>query len=543
VLMPYRSGPVTTSREVWLCRTAAITLILLAAGLRFFYLAHDCPLDLSPDEAHYWDWSRHLDWSYYSKGPLVAWLIRLSCEFTGTMSVALTGNEMLAVRIPAILCGTLLLLSLYVLTVQVFGSDRLGLGIVAASLTMPLLAAGSTLMTIDAPYTCCWGWALVLAHSAIFRGSKWAWPPAGLVVALGILAKYNMIAFIPSVGLFLLTSREHRTLLLRPGFWIMSVIAALGLLPILAWNVGNNWVTFHHVHSISGQGNAIQWLGPLAYLGGQFALLLGVWFVAWVSAMIVHRPWKESDAGKRYLWWTSLPMFAVFLAFSIRTGGGELNWPATTYLSGMVLTAGWLTTRLSSPSRFTRRMTQGSLGFVCVLGILLTLLVHRSEWFRPILLSMSGPATEKQPLPLRRFDPSCRLRGWRTLAAEVDRIREQLHAEGIEPVLAATSWALPGEIGVYCYGHPTVYNIGLVQGDRHSQYDLWHPNPIDDPEQFRGRTFIIIGCIAPSVASSFQKIEQPKTVMYSENGQFISCWGVTICRGFTRLPPPKDGHY
>src|SRR6266511_2408846 len=106
-----------TRREVLLCRGAAIGLILLAAVLRFLYLALDCPLDLSPDEAHYWDWSRHLDWSYYSKGPLVAWLIRLSRELFGPWSVALTGGEMLAVRLPAVVCGGLLLASLYVLTV------------------------------------------------------------------------------------------------------------------------------------------------------------------------------------------------------------------------------------------------------------------------------------------------------------------------------------------------------------------------------------------------------------------------------------------
>src|SRR5438132_10976330 len=102
--------------KVWPYRLAAAFLIVGAAVLRFLYLAIDCPLDLSPDEAHYWDWSRHLDWSYYSKGPLVAWLIRLSRELFGPMSVALTGSEMLAVRLPAVVCGVLLLASLYLLT-------------------------------------------------------------------------------------------------------------------------------------------------------------------------------------------------------------------------------------------------------------------------------------------------------------------------------------------------------------------------------------------------------------------------------------------
>src|SRR5438046_4095111 len=129
--------------KVWPYRLTAALLIVAAAVLRLLYLAFDCPLDLAPDEAHYWDWSRHLDWSYYSKGPLVAWLIRLSCSLFGPWSVALTGSEMLAVRLPAVLCGSLLLLSLYVLTVQVFGSDRLALGVLALGLPFPVIAARS----------------------------------------------------------------------------------------------------------------------------------------------------------------------------------------------------------------------------------------------------------------------------------------------------------------------------------------------------------------------------------------------------------------
>src|SRR5437762_4157834 len=160
---------------VWRWRLLAAGLILTSSALHVAYLTHDCPLDLAPDEAHYWDWSRHLDWSYYSKGPLVAWIIRLSCWLFGPLSQHLIGSEMLAVRIPAVVFGSLLLVSLYVLTVQVLRREGLALAVVAIGLTLPLLAAGSALMTIDSPYTCLWGWALVVGHCALFRGSWWAW--------------------------------------------------------------------------------------------------------------------------------------------------------------------------------------------------------------------------------------------------------------------------------------------------------------------------------------------------------------------------------
>jgi 4-amino-4-deoxy-L-arabinose transferase-like glycosyltransferase len=95
----------------------AALLICGVTCLRLVYLAFWCPLDLAPDEAHYWDWSRRLDWSYYSKGPLVAVLIRASCWLFGDLSRALNGTEMLAVRLPAVLCGALLLWALYRLDV------------------------------------------------------------------------------------------------------------------------------------------------------------------------------------------------------------------------------------------------------------------------------------------------------------------------------------------------------------------------------------------------------------------------------------------
>src|SRR5262249_11948841 len=156
----------------------------------------------------------------------------------------------------------------------------LALAVVAVGLLLPLLSAGATLMTIDAPYCCCWAWALVLGHRAALRGSRWAWPVLGLVIGLGILAKYTMLVWIPSLGLFLLTTPVLRRQLVAPGFWIMAASAALCCLPILIWNIQHDWVTLRHVGGQAGLRDTPgwRWLGPLEYVGIQFALLLGFWF-------------------------------------------------------------------------------------------------------------------------------------------------------------------------------------------------------------------------------------------------------------------------
>ena len=53
---------------------------LLAVRLLALRLA---ATDLFFDEAQYWSWSRDLDFGYFSKPPLIAWIIRFATEICG----------------------------------------------------------------------------------------------------------------------------------------------------------------------------------------------------------------------------------------------------------------------------------------------------------------------------------------------------------------------------------------------------------------------------------------------------------------------------
>jgi 4-amino-4-deoxy-L-arabinose transferase-like glycosyltransferase len=521
-------------RRLW--RSLAGALVLGATAVHLAYVGWLSPHDLAPDEAHYWDWSRQLDWCYYSKGPLVAWLIRASCALTGPLAASLPCGEAFAVRLPAVLCAGLLLVSLYVLTVQSGGQERTALLVVVSALTVPAVSATTLLMTIDAPFTCCWGWALVLAQRAVFRPAWWAWPAAGLAIALGLLAKFTMGLFVPLLALFLVTSPPHRPLLRRPGFWALTATAALGAVPIVAWNARNGWVSFLHVEGQAGltEETGVRWLGPLQYVAEQgLVVLLGAWFVAWVAALFAHRPWREPDARLSYLWFLSAPVFLFFGLFTFRTPG-QLNWPAAAYLAGLVLAVVGLERRPVA-NRFDRALHRGLVAAGAV-GLTVTVLMHDTRPARPVMLRLAGPAGDGRPTPLRRIDPTCRLRGWRTLAAAVDGRRAELRARGEEPVLAAVNWPWPGELSFYCAGRPTAYCLGLANGDRWCQYDLWRPNPVWDPELFRGRTFLVVGEVNEAVALGFERVGRAETVWHVENGQPVAQWYLTVCRGFRGFP-------
>lgn len=547
--LPDAAATVRPDRRPLLC---ALVFIAALTALRIGYLANDPPLELAQDEAHYWDWSRHLDWSYYSKGPLVAWLIRLSCAACG-------GDTLLAVRLPAVCCGALTLLGLYILTLRAYSRPWLAFAAVALSGALPLFHVGSLLMTIDAPYVCAWTWAVALGLELAVRQPPAAldrrgevggrpgaadgrWALLGLIVGLGILAKYTMVLFIPALGLHCLLSKDARGWFRRPGPYVMAAVAALCCTPILVWNMRNGWVTLRHVGGQAGLAAefgkeptaSILWLGPLDYLGGQFALLLGFGFVIWCLALRRALKVARSQAGEReprsaaaerYLTAMSLVPFLVFLVFSLKTKI-QLNWPIAAYLAGLPLCVKWLADHWAALAGWKGRLFRGGVAFAMLAGFALSVLLHRTEWLYPAL----APFADK--LPARRWDPTCRLRGWSRLAVEVERVRTKLRAEGVEPILAGAVWYLPGEIAFHLPDQPQVFCLGQLAGDRQSQYDFWPPHPAHDPKAFAGKTFIVVGWAPKQLWTHFDRIEPTTMVTHVVAGQAVASWPITVARGF-----------
>ncbi|MCU0704584.1 MAG: glycosyltransferase family 39 protein [Fimbriiglobus sp.] len=469
------------------------------------YVGWWCPHDLAPDEAHYWDWSRRLDYGYYSKGPLIAWLIRAGCT--------LFGDTPFGVRSVAVTCCGLLLLGLWRLCLDATKNEQIAFGVLLSATTLPLTTAVGVVSTIDGPFLACWAWATV----ATLRKR---WTLAGWLVTVGTLAKPTMLLFPACVALLLVVHPEWRT----RRVWAFFVVSPIGLLPLLAWNAAHDWVSVRHLFGHAGNGgDPAPWYSPLAFVGGQFALLLGGWFVLWVVAAWRVRPGRASSAST-CLWCLSVPVFGVFLLMTVRTTG-EVNWPAPAYIGGAVLIAMWL-------SETTHRWR---MGMVCLisLGLLGSVVVRWPGLVRPQLAAMLAQPTENHPTPVRRLDPTARLAGWRTLAKAVDEVRNEL---GEPAELVAMAWNVPGELAFYCAGQPTVYTFAPAVGDRFSQYDLWRPNPVADAQAFRGKTFVYVGTELPH--GVFDRIERVRRVTATDGGVPVATWDVWVGRGFRGFGSP-----
>ncbi len=143
----------------------ALAAISGVMGLQMLFLLVGCDWDFCGDEAEYWDWSRRLDWSYFSRGPLIAWLIRLATEVFGGLSLRLTGSMMFAARLPAVLLGGLTAWGVFRLAELTTGSRRAGWLAALVLPAIPIFAIGGVLITSDTPLVCCWTWAAIWASA------------------------------------------------------------------------------------------------------------------------------------------------------------------------------------------------------------------------------------------------------------------------------------------------------------------------------------------------------------------------------------------
>jgi 4-amino-4-deoxy-L-arabinose transferase-like glycosyltransferase len=536
------------------CRTAlaaCLALLALGAALHLLYLIHDCPLDLAGDEAHYWEWARRPALSYYSKGPLVAYIIAASRAVLADWSIHTVGSEALAVRVPAVLLAALTGLGIFVLALDTLRRPWLALAAVAVTCTIPILAAGSILMTIDAPFVCAWTWALVVLHRAARSGALALWLAAGVLIAIGLLAKYTMLLLFPAFGLWLLIDPSVRPRLREPGPYAAAVLGLCGLLPIVIWNAANGWVSFRHVAGQAGVAGGPRFdpEGILAYVGGQAAVLGGVWFVGMIWALVdfYRRPQIAGDEphdppAVRLLLIAACVPWAVFLLFSPITKI-QPNWPVVAIIPGTILMVAWLRRRLHLPTARGRAGARAFIAAGLIVGGGMVLIGHYSQWLMPAYTWLARDAAPWDLTPVAKYDPTARLRGWSQLGAAVGRVLAHERDAGRDPFILADNYQVASEVAFYTPGQPVVYCAGPALGARLSQYDIWE-NPIRDPDAFLNRPCVYVGARDAALTgengqhAALPNMRLAETVEHRVCGQRLRLWTIYVCDTFAGFAEP-----
>ncbi|MEL7029493.1 MAG: glycosyltransferase family 39 protein, partial [Pseudomonadota bacterium] len=251
---------------------AAIAIAVIA-GFRIAALALN-QLNLGADEAQYWFWSLTPDFGYFSKPPMIAWLIGAT---TG-----LFGSEEWAIRLTSPLLHAGAAWALYVLGRELYG-PRTGFWAALGYMTLPAVSFSSGLITTDAPLLFFWCLSLTVFHRLLNEPDGREGMLLGALIGMGLLSKYAMIYFVIGMVAATLFRADARRVLYGKTGLAIAATAVLIISPNLLWNVTHDFSTVSHTAANANWGASLFNADKLVkFLTDQFAVLGPLFFAAFL---------------------------------------------------------------------------------------------------------------------------------------------------------------------------------------------------------------------------------------------------------------------
>ena len=311
----------------------ALSLVVLTARV---ILLFSTPLELHPDEAQYWLWSRHLDLGYFSKPPLIAWII--------AATTGLVADSEPFVRLGGPFLHAAAGLMLFFSGRRLYG-PAVGLLACALYTLMPGVQLSSLVISTDAPLLALVSVAL-LAYVSLLGplGVGSVIRAAGLGAALGAaaLAKYAAVYAVLGIVLHMLIDRDARRVWTPASAAAAIVAFAVVLGPNLAWNAANHFATLSHT-AANANWTSGQMFNP-GELGGFLLTQPGVFGLVpagvLIAGLVLFRLGGLQPADRLLLCWVAPPLLIVSLQALLSRANA--NWAGAAFPAAAVLAAAWL---------------------------------------------------------------------------------------------------------------------------------------------------------------------------------------------------------
>lgn len=463
--MTTSANPRSANGHEWHMRL--VLALGLVVALRLWTL-HISEIDLYFDEAQYWVWSQEPAFGYFSKPPMIAWLIGLT---TG-----LCGQAEFCVRLGAPLVHAASSILIY-LTAARLHDRRTGFWAALVFATTPGISFSSALISTDVPLLFFWSGAL-LAWVILLQDRSWPAAIAlGLCLGLGLLSKYAMVYFLLCGTVWLAVDRDSRWLL-RDRRLIASVgVAALLIMPNIGWNLSNGLVTFSHTaDNANWTGELVHPVRALEFFGAQFGVFGPLLFGAliWITlSALRHR----APDPQRMLLAFSLPVVILILvqAFLSRA---HANWAAVAYPACAILV--------------TEALIRDGWRRLLVFSLVLHLAVQTA-----LTYGLANAATISLP---GKADPFWRALGWQESA---DRVRKASEARQYGSILTDNRY-MTAELLYYLRDLEIpilAWRPGPVPQDH---FQLTRPHDASTPEP---ALLVTDSGTPPDILASFKQVE------------------------------------
>ena len=310
--------------------SSLIIIVLTFILLRVFAII-STPLELSADEAQYWLWSKKLNWGYFSKPPMIAWLIHVSNNIFGDYDYS--------IRILAPVIHGINALVIFRLSQEINDNYLAHFLSSLIWLTLPIVGVGSFLMSTDTPLMLIWTTSLLVTVKSYNSDNVFLWSLAGLIAGLALYAKYAALYLPLGLIIFYIINFQNEQNIKLRGLFLFLMNFIIVSLPNVIWNYFNNFQTINHLSSNAViDAPSYSLFGTFTFLIAQIAILGPLLLIVFVLTAYNIKKLNKLSIFLLYF------IFPVYILMFIQGFFSEANanWaasalPAITILCGYFL--------------------------------------------------------------------------------------------------------------------------------------------------------------------------------------------------------------
>ncbi|MCI4642899.1 MAG: glycosyltransferase family 39 protein [Flavobacteriaceae bacterium] len=394
-------------------------------------------MGLMPQDAYYFMYGQHLDWSYFDHPGMVGYMLRGFTEILGSHVWVLKAADFTV--------SSLSLWVFYNLCTQFLSQARSAVAmlLLCSSVLLSMLSLNST---PDVPLFLFWALSLYCLEKAIFK-QKWTfWILGGLCMGLAFNSKYTAVLLPFGLMLFLLFSKTYRKLLWGPWPWVALGVFTIVCYPVYYWNEQHDFISFafqstERSKSVSDFGFSPKLLA--GFIATQVALIFPLAFLMLSKLAVkyswrVLRYWRFPSDQILFLGAFFLPTFLGFFLLS-PFYWIKINWLVPSYVSGLILLAVFFKRKWLKPQ------------------LILGLIIH----------SLIAFELATYIVPIRSDDTWW---GWEELSQEVSKIESSINPDFI---FSADNYKTAAILRFY--KHKNVYSANVI-GDKGLQFGILHPD-------------------------------------------------------------------
>lgn len=413
-------------------------------------------IELGNDEVYYWTYALFPDWSHFDHPPIVGILIQL-------FTLNLTFTSELFMRLSSLILSSGSIIFLFYLVKRIYSQQAAFISVFLFTASIYFNIISGWFIQPDAPEMFFAILALYFGIPAITainpsKDDSYKLILFGLFSGLAFLSKYHALFLWFGFSLYILI--YNRQWLKKPALYFSILITLIVMIPVIYWNIKNNFISFtFHGSRVGLFGSPIDLSSFITFNAGQILYQNPILFILFIFTLVslFRKKRVRLTNTNILLLWLSLPMILIFTLFSLFKNTFP-HWSGPAFIGLIVLSSEWLSEKLINHRRLVLMSVLGANMLIVLTLILAPIQINSGLIYTSL--------EESNAQNVGRNDFTLDMYGWKQAGLKIEQFlkKEGIKDEDYNKVkIISNKWFPAAHIDFYI-AHPLNIDL-LVSGD------------------------------------------------------------------------------